>query len=311
MKITDLLVPFADELQLAPTPRVANPPLIEWASAWGDLFFRPQAADPQIVWCVLGRGAPAKRPLSKQRLATLNKYVSGAYAGRTFFRVVPFSDDDDWALVRPKRALVKSPTQKKGAIWQWSANFAAPQGQIEWMSQPHSWFDNWLRDNADEQLQAARAFARLNDDERKWLVITRDVPTPQKWETLMPALQKLGFAALDKYSMTWHLYGHLINSTPIYPLYQISSRPDIKPIIELTQVLQDRHPLDYQRQMWRGIGIRGKRANNKVPVYKAAEPTQHEKLEAALLWRDFAREIGESQRVEAALNQLLALESSD
>ena len=116
MKITDLFAPFADELQLGPSARLANPPLVEWTSGWGDLFFRPKGADTEIVWCVLGRSAPAKRPLSRARLATLNKYLSQAYAGRTFFRVVPFSDGDDWTLVRPKRALVKSPLQKKAAF---------------------------------------------------------------------------------------------------------------------------------------------------------------------------------------------------
>ena len=114
MKITDLFAPFPDELQIAATPRVPTPPRVEWASAWSDLFFRVKGTDPRITWCVLGRGAPEKRPLSKARLETLNKYLSAAYSGRTFFRVVPFADGDDWALVRPKRALVKSPVQRQG-----------------------------------------------------------------------------------------------------------------------------------------------------------------------------------------------------
>ena len=214
MKITDLFAPFPDTLHLAATPRLSNPPLIEWTSGFGDLFFRIQGADPQIVWCILGRGAPAKRPLSQQRLATLNKYISAAYAGRTFFRVVPFSDGDDWALVRPKRALVKSAVQRKGAIWHWKANFPAPQGQIAWMSQPLEWFENWLSENADGDLQAARAFARLNDDERKWTDLTRDLETPEKWDALVPALQKLSYHETDENS--WYLYGSRINGVSIY-----------------------------------------------------------------------------------------------
>ena len=309
MKITDLFVPFADELQLAPSARVANPPLVEWTSAFGDLFFRPKAATRKFCGACWAEARPAKRPLSKARLETLNKYLSAAYAGRTFFRVVPFSDGDDWALVRPKRALVKSPTQKKSAVWQWSANFAAPQGQIEWMSQPLSWFEDWLPD--PRATEGARAFARLSDDERNWLVITRDPATQQKWEALMPALQKLGYSNLDQHSKNWHLYGHNINAIPVHPLYQWAVRPSMAPVIELIKVLQEKYPLSYQRKEWRGLGVRGKRADNVVPSYKATEPTQHERLEAALLWRDFAREIGETERVEAALNQLLALESSE
>ncbi len=305
MKITDLFQPFPDELQLLSAPKLSVPPLVEWTSGFGDLFFRAKGADPQILWCVLGRGAPEKRPLSKARLATLNTYVSGAYAGRTFFRVVPFADGDDWALVRPERALVKSPQQQTGAIWQWSADFAAPQGQIAWLSQPLEWFENWLPD--PRALQTPREFARLSEYERQWIVISRDLSeTPQKWETLMPALQNVGYEMLDAHALTWYLYGHSINGVPVYPLYQWNNRPSLAPLIELTKILQQYYPLEYQRKRWRGIGVRGKRADNKTPTYKASEPTQHEKLEAALLWRDFGREIGQSERVEAALSQLLA-----
>ena len=304
MKITDLFAPFPDELQLSATPRLSSPPLVEWASAFGDLFLRVKGADPQTVWCVLGRGAPAKRPLSKARLATLGKYLSASYGGRTFFRVVPFEGGDDWALVRPKRALVKSPVQRKGAIWQWSADFTAPNGEINWLSQSLGWFENWLPD--PRATQEARDFARLSDYERKWRIITRDLKTAAKWDTLTPALQKLGYDQTDQHSRIWYLYGHRINDVPIYPLYQWATRPATAPILELTKLLQDKYPLEYQREKWRGIGVRGKRADNEIPTYKATEPTQHQRLEAALLWRDFGREIGESARVEAALSQLLS-----
>lgn len=181
MKITDLFAPFPDELQLAATPSLSNPPLIEWTSGFGDLFFRIQGAGLQIVWCVLGRGAPAKRPLSRARLATLNKYVSAAYAGRTFFRVVPFSDGDDWALVRPKRALVKSPTQPQGAIWQWSANFPAPNGQIEWLSQSLEWFEK-LADRDSRRRFAKSACDSTSKCHRQKLVSS--VPRPTSALTL-------------------------------------------------------------------------------------------------------------------------------
>ena len=306
MTITDLFAPFPDELQLAATPRLSNPPLVEWTSAWGDLFFRIQGADPQIVWCILGRGAPEKRPLSKARLATLNKYISQAFAGRTFFRVVPFAAGDDWALVRPKRALVKSPIQRKGAIWQWRAKFPAPDGEINWLSQPLSWFENWLRETADEELKSAREFSHLSDDEREWRIITRDLKTANKWDALTPALQKIGFYLLDQYSKTWHLYAHN-DEVPIYPLYEWKVRPaELEPLMELVKVIQEQYSLKYQGKSWRGLGVRGKKADNEIPTYKATAPTQHEKLEAALLWRNFGREIGESERVEAALSQLLS-----
>ncbi len=311
MKITDLFAPFADDLQLSATPSLSNPPFIEWTSGFGDLFFRIKGADPQIVWCVLGRGAPNKRPLSKQRLATLNKYVSAAYAGRTFFRVVPFSDGDDWALVRPKRALVKSPTQKKGAIWQWNANFPAPDGQIEWLSQSLKWFESWLVKNGTNELQAAREFATMNEEERKWWPLSRKKGVRQEWEKLLPALQKLSCPA-DQTSLTWSIsigtyhqgLGILSRSWP----RGYFSAPAVRKLEILLSALL---PTMHYEPRYLIIGIRGKKRRRVMPEFTIAAPTQHEKLEAALLWRDFGREIGESERVEAALAQLLAIESSE
>lgn len=312
MKITDLFAPFADELQLAATPSLSNPPLVEWTSGFGDIFFRIRGADQQIVWCVLGRGAPTQRPLSKARLATLNKYVSAAYAGRTFFRVVPFSDGDDWALVRPKRALVKSPTQKKGAIWQWSADFPAPQGQIEWLSQPLDWFDNWLSESANADLQAAREFARLSDDARMWFPLCRESQARAHWEKLAPALQKLSYHFFYRHPVTWYLIlidGNMKHEkTPFWR----TDCPLVPTMNDCFSLLWRTFPLDYQLDLWRGVGLRGKEAALVPPRFEMTSPaTQHEKLEAALLWRDFGREIGESERVEAALAQLLNVESSE
>ena len=312
MRSTDLFAPFPDELQLAATPSVSNPPLIEWTSAWGDLFFRVKGADPQILWCVLGRGAPAKRPLSKARLATLNKYISAAYAGRTFFRVVPFPDGDEWALVRPKRALVKSPTQRKGASWKWSADFPAPQGEIEWLSQPMSWFENWLRENANDELQAAREFMHLSDDEQNWLPVCRELQTRAHWKKLMPGLQKLSARFFYRQPVKWYLILIASNMKHKEEPFWSTDCPPVPALTDCFELLWQRFPLDYQQQLWRGIDIRGEEAAHTPPRFETAStPTQHERLEAALLWRDFGREIGESARIEAALSQLLAIESSD
>ena len=304
MKITDLFAPFPDELQLAPTKAVANPPLVEWTSAFGDLFFRPKAADPQILWCVLGRAAPA-RP-SKRRLETLNQYASRAYAGRTFFRVVPFGDGDDWALVRPKRALVKSPLQRKGAVWQWSADFPVEGTQLEWLSQSLSWLENWLLDA--RALQEPREFARLNDDERMWLPLCRDPETREKWQLLLPALQKLSAEVVNKNSFIcdFREYAKKDGQLPFGTLYRYYSAVRGNAILELISCLQKPYPLDFQISWWRGIGVRGKKQFSPAPTFQATAPSQHETLEAALLWRDFGRATGETARVEAALNQLLA-----
>ena len=306
MKITDLFAPFADELQLAATPRVSNPPLVEWTSAWGDLFFCVKGAEPQITWCDLGRGAPEKRTLSKARLATLNKYISQAFAGRTFFRVVPFAAGDDWALVRPKRALVKSPVQRKGAIWQWRANFPVPNGEINWLSQPVSWFENWLKENADDELQITRDFARVAENQRATCSISYRNRNPRIiWESLIPNLQKLSPNFPDSTRLTWSVH----ETTEGVRLHCPAPNGDYfshLAIHDLLKLLKEYFPLYCYCVYWRDIGVRGKKTPRSDPRFIVTNPTQHEKLEAALLWRDFGREIGESERVEAALAQLLS-----
>ncbi len=192
MKIHDLFVPFDDELQLLPSPRVSRPPLIEWKSAFGDLFFRIKGEEPTILWCDLGYTITPKRPLPANRGATLAKRLSRAFNGRTFFRVVPFSTGDDWALVRPKRALVKSPLPRRTPTrWSRNADFADGQKQIEWLSQPFSALQTWLEEHRDVELELARAFAPLDEEARAWAPFVGEEGARSKWQQLVPALQKL------------------------------------------------------------------------------------------------------------------------
>jgi len=305
VNIRDLFVPFEDELQLLPSKRVPAPPLIEWKSAFGDFFFREKGADPQILWCVLGRGAPPKRPLSKQRLDTLKGYVSPAYASRTFFRVVPFADGDDWALVRPKRALVKSPAQPMGAIWQWRATLGDGQKEMVWLNQPLAWFEEWLREQSSRELDLAREIAPLGADARMWALFTgpRD-----KWEVLVPALQKLVFdvseMSSEKAASTWRLSPHGRFVT-LRPDWTPTESPLPEASLKLITILVGQLPLQFYRSRWRSIGIRGKEQTLVIPSFSIQAPSFHERLEAALLWRDFAREIGKEDEIEPLLRELM------
>ena len=306
MTIHDLFAPFADELQLLPSPRVPNPPLIEWTSAFGDFFFRVKGAEPEILWCVLGRGAPPKRPLSAVRRATLQKYLSPAYAGRTFFRVVPFEDGDDWALVRPKRALVKSPSQDKGAIWHWKADFGNGMNQLDWLGQPLAPLQNWLAEKPTRDLDIARAFACLGNDARIWSVYIGAEGVHERWKTLVPALQKLSFdPASELPRTTWRLREHGRTVTVVSDWTpQPFAIPDAAN--KLLGVLGKQSPLQCHQSRWRGIGVRGKEQLRSSPTFIVEAPSHHERLEAALLWRDFAAEIGKRDEIEPLLRELLA-----
>ena len=316
MKITGLFVPFADELQLAATPRVSNPPLVEWTSAWGDLFFRVKGADPQIVWCVLGVGGRAQRTISRE------------FAKRTFFRVVPLGDGDDWVLVRPQCALVISPNRKRGAHWKLKADFISnaksttwlsfsplletwvpstrAEKELAWMSQSLKWFENWLKETADEDLSIARTVANLDDKERFWLPLCRNSQVWRRWEQLVPALQRLCASSENTDLMEWHLYGFGRSKVELSQNGWHKDELKKPPVRDLVTLLEHCFPLCFDARYWRDINGRGGNSNHHAPTFVINSPTQHEKLEAALLWRDFGREIGESERVEAALAQLLS-----
>jgi len=117
MNIRDLFVPFEDELQLLPSKRVAEPPLIEWKTAFGDLFFRIKGADPEMTWCDLAYSVSPKRPLTVFKNEQITRRLSKSWDARLLYRVVPFEDGDDWALIRMGRFLVRSPSQKLPARW--------------------------------------------------------------------------------------------------------------------------------------------------------------------------------------------------
>ena len=307
MKITDLFVPFPDELQLTPSTRVADPPLIEWASAFGDLFFRPQGADPEILWCVLGRSVPAKRPLTPRKSDSLERFISAAFRNNRQLRVVPFPDGEDWALLNPKRLLVKSPLHREGAVWKWNAQIKLENSPVEWLSQPLIWFSNRLERTEDKALNVARTIAGIAKADRVWLPLCREKQTREQWERLIPALQKLSSNPIHQ-ALNWEL--SLINSTSIDVRDEnlISVASYAKPLEALLILLSHYAPLSYDDDYWRDLSANGNSSVFflKSPSFSSTAPSQHERLEAALLWRNFGREIGESARVEAALNELLA-----
>ena len=164
-----------------------------------------------------------------------------------------------------------------------------------------------MQENADDELQSVREFARLSDDERNWLPVCRERQTRDKWEQLVPALRKLSYSYFLHPQAAWYLT--LIsndmkrNSAP----FTNQLNTPAPALLDCFAVLWKYFPLDVQHKLWRGIGVRGKEAFHVPPRFEVTSPpTQHEKLEAALLWRDFGREIGQSARVEAALAQLLS-----
>ncbi len=300
MTIRDLFAPFEDELQLLPSPRNPNPPLIEWRAAFGDFFFRVKGMEPEVLWCDLGYTITSKRPLPPARRATLVKRVSRAYAGRTFFRVVPFEDGGDWALVRPKRALVKSPAQTDAAIWQWKSDFAQGQTHLAWLSSDLAWFENWVAQQPSDEREQARAFSRMDAHARQWSPYVGEPRTDEKWKVLVPALQKLVLGPkAEKPTTTW--IGARGTTVVLFPEWTYLKARHSGPAQRLFEVLVSTLPLHFQQSNWRGL------RPHSAPTFVIEPSSQHERLEAALLWRDFGREIDQSDKVEPLLRKLLGV----
>ncbi len=305
MILNDLFTPFGDELQLRPSPHTPNPPLIEWRAALGDFFFRPKGADPQILWCDVGYTISPKRPLPPPRPTTLAKRVSRAFNGCTFFRVVPFPDGDDWLLVRPRRAIVKSPHQPAGALWKWNCASNSKLTQLDWLSQPQSWFESHLKDLKDDlPLQMARDCAALGEDERQWNPSAS--PETAHWKTLALALFILATPASIS-SVSWTITRPKSIEGPVVPLCYSSANSKPRLLFPqsaevLLQLLQSSISLPY----WRSLDASYERIRTHFPFYRIEAITHHERLEAALLWRDFGQQIGKSVEVEGALSELMS-----
>ena len=176
-------------------------------------------------------------------------------------------------------------------------------GEIEWLSQPLSWFESWLLGHQDEPLQLAREFVLLSDDDRKWWPINREAGARQRWEQLLPALQRLCFPENSR-SIEW-VIGSWSKELAILPQDYSPFHFYHPAVQELAKLLKATYDIKIKHPRYFDIGVRGKKQTRHSPSFTATAPTQHELLEAALQWRDFGREIGQSKRVESALNQLL------
>ncbi|RYX86107.1 hypothetical protein EON83_02495 [bacterium] len=314
MTIHDLFEPFEDELQLRPSPRIPVAPLIEWRAVFGDFFFRPKGANPQLLWCDLGYTVTDKRPLPQARQTTLTKRVSRVFAGRTFFRVVPFANGDDWALVRPKRALIKSPHQMTGACWQWNANFRAiAKTQLQWLSQDFSWFSCWLKEqqHKSEGLHQARDFALQSDEERSWTPIVAPLEIRAHWLELAQALQLLSAPPEEPSPIWWITTKPIKENLPclfldakVHIRDKLTER-QLQAALQLREELTTRFALPVDLMRWRGLEPNGEQQFYTFPHLTPDSASMHQKMEAALLWREFVAPSNRRHELEEAIRELI------
>ncbi len=320
MNIRDLFAPFEDELPLRAAGRVPDPPVIEWRAAWGDLFFRPQGSDPQLVWCDLAYSVSPKRPLTAFKRDQLTRRLSDCWATRRHYRVVPFPDGDDWALLRLGRFLVKSPRQKLPARWLAPTPRFAWTKALEFVSRPASAYVEFLDPQGDEgrlhtdgldaqadELRLSRRFAALDENERRLSVLSFANGNFESWTAVVRVLFSLirpTFGRSDELvcytTPSYFGAGERTKISVINNMYPMSQ------IAPLLSVVDAHFEPTVEMSRWRGLYPNGKTAGVSFrPFHIHAAVSAHERMEAALFVRDFARDIGKQDEIEPILRELM------
>jgi len=305
MNIRDLFVPFGDELQLLPSKRVADPPLIEWKTAFGDLFFRVKGAEPEMLWCDLAYSVSPKRPLTAFKREQITRRLSKCWEKRLLYRVVPFEGGDDWALIRMGRFLVRSPSQKLPARWRGETSRLSPKKALAFASRPLSDYKEWT-ERDDDELRLSRAFAAMNEEERRLSVLSFANGDLESWEAVLRVVLSMGTpSSFLGDEINWHI-------TPVW--WVSENRPKVQVVNAYANLgkvaplltIVDAHFDPYlEMDKWRGVYTNGSNTGVQFsPLRVRPAFTAHEKMESLLFLRDFAREIGRENEVEPLLREL-------
>jgi len=305
MNIRDLFVPFGDELQLLPSKRVADPPLIEWKTAFGDLFFRIKGAEPEMMWCDLAYSVSPKRPLTAFKREQITRRLSKCWEKRLLYRVVPFEGGDDWALIRMGRFLVRSPSQKLPARWRGETSRLSPKKALAFASRPLSDYKEWT-ERDDDELRLSRAFAAMNEEERRLSVLSFANGDLESWAVAMRAVLSLVPPVPSRGDETvWHVA--LASWEPdarskIQLSFTNFGLDGVAPLLATVDAHFDPH---VEMARWRGVDANGRNTGVRLPALRVrAAQSAHEKMESLLFVRDFAREIGRENQVEPLLREL-------
>jgi len=307
MNIRDLFVPFEDELQLLPSKRVPEPPLLEWKTAFGDLFFRIKGADPEITWCDLSYSVSPKRPLTAFKREQITRRLSQCFEKRLLYRVVPFSDGDDWALIRMGRFLVRSPSQKLPARWRAETSRLSPKKALAFASRPLGDYREWT-ERDDDELRLSRAFAAMNEEERNLSVLSFDNGNLESWTVAMRAVLSLVPPVLGRGDeTTWPVGLSSWEPDARSPLKLLGLHSALNQVAPLLAVLDAHFEPHVEMARWRGLNANGRNTGVHLPILRVrAALSAHEKMESMLFLRDFAREIGKQSEAEPLLRELMS-----
>lgn len=287
MNIHDLFVPFEDELQLLASQRVADPPRIEWKAAFGDLFFRIKGAEPEVTWCDLGYSVSPKRPLTVFKSAQITRRLSKCWEKGLLYRVVPFEDGDDWALLRMGRFLVKSPSQKLPARWRGEPSRFASTKALAFASRPLDDYKEWMERN-DGELRLSRAFAALSEEERHQSVLSFANGDLESWAVAMRAVLSLVPPVPGREDeRVWHVALSSWEPDARSKIQLSFTNYGLEKVAPLAAVLEAHFEPHVEMARWRGIDTTGRNMGVRLPALRVrAAQSAHEKMESLLFLRE-------------------------
>ncbi len=252
---------------------------LEWHAQNGDLFFRPRESDTRILWHTLdifGKKAPASVLEEAIKLGQLR-------------RALPLGAEET-IFLRPEEGIVHFHNRDYGAAF--SPRFPARGDDLRallWMSPEqlaartpaflgdHSYYENarrWLRNHPERSPDIAVAQGTRRD-----------------LELLLRALSQL---FPDEDEAVGHLYLCFAREE-----FQMQHLEGIERHFQAPSYCF--HPRVIYRHRVRGFSG-WHRGFEGSPDFEEVAPSQHERLEALLVWRDFLRDKMTPAEIESLLS---------
>ena len=262
--------------------------IIEWTIHGADFCFRPSSASPNVVCVLPGRADFASNLALEDSKARVQPYfpasqkVSQAWHGQTFWRFWPGNAGEEF-LLRPKFGLLRIADGQ-------SAQFAYAhiqnyQGLDE--EQMQLWRE--MIETPDADLHAARQWLTLSKNQRlAQLVELRG----GHWDELI--------ALIEAAFVLWARPGNRceldFTKAGAMALARTTHWPTTRePIDEALEFLSQHWSLrradlhDFARY-WRGCDAFGDPMDVPQPTFVYGDYSQHQRLEALLLWREWLRD---------------------
>ena len=252
---------------------------LEWTTRASDLVLRPFEADESIVWFLLKRADYGPELLHRNRMVSFIVFpdirLQQAINGRQFWRYWQLPSGED-CFLRKNYGLFRTTSAEL-------VRFNFPRAFVNFADAKGEEIEQFLREleAPGSDLEAAKAWSKLPERERVWRYLRLRGGRASELEELLRAALVLADTSHARFTFNIPLPGPVAWK---HLNWWRGSR-----INQFLDILDVHFPLNRDAQDWRGHDAFGDPMDVPYPVFNSTEPTQHERLEALLLWRDFLR----------------------